>query len=222
MTPALLETILQHARRENPRESCGLLIAEGTDSLASYVPCRNLLTGDFFNLHPEDWAAAEDRGRILGVVHSHPGGEAKPSGADLQAQLSTGLPWWIVVPETGAWARFGAAQLTGRTFAWGVSDCYTLAADWFQGVPDFVREPDFWKTRDLFRGGLERAGFREVHDGPRPGDALLFAIRSGVPNHCAVYMGDGRILHHLPGRLSCQELMGRWVRDVVAVVRRAA
>ena len=64
---------------------------------------------------------------------------------------------------------------------------------------------------------------KRVEDGPLVGDALLFSIRgAGVPNHCAVYIGGGRVLHHLPGRLSREEDLGPLNRAVVAVVRRRA
>ena len=104
-----------------------------------------------------------------------------------------------------------------------MQDCYTLARDAYGHMPDFVRGPGFWKIHDLFTEGLESAGFERVEDGPQVGDALLLSIRgAGVPNHCAVYIGGGRVLHHLPGRLSREEDLGPLNRAVVAVVRRRA
>jgi proteasome lid subunit RPN8/RPN11 len=222
MTPELLGRILEHARTEAPRECCGLLIA-APDSLAEYVPCRNIAEGeDDFRIHPEDWADAEDRGHVLGVVHSHPGGPVTPSPLDLASQGSMGLPWWIVVPETSEWARFGESPAEGRVFAWGVEDCYSLVRDHFGGLPDFTRQPGFWRDRNLFMDGLSVAGFVPVQGDPEPGDGMLFAIKAEIPNHCAVYLGEGRILHHLPGRLSVAEPIGAWVHALKAVVRRVA
>jgi len=224
MTPALLELILDHARAEAPRECCGVLVWDGNNG-ANYHRCQNIADGDgHFEIHPEDWVAAEDAGLVLGVVHSHPGGAAEPSEWDQESCNRSGIPWWIVTLE-GDWRRITPADwdVRGKVFAWGLQDCYTLARDAYGHMPDFVRGPGFWTTRDLFSEGLERAGFKRVEDGPLVGDALLMMIRGGgVPNHCALYMGGGKILHHLPGRLSREEDMGPLNRAVVAVVRRTA
>jgi proteasome lid subunit RPN8/RPN11 len=222
MTPALLKLILAHASREAPRESCGLLVST-SGNLAEYVPCRNLSSLDHFQIHPEDWADCEDRGHVLGVAHSHPGqAQLEPSPWDLEGQAETGLPWYIVLPDSGAWLRFGASPQEGRVFAWGVEDCFSLVSDYYGGMVDFLREPKFWESTDLFRRGMALAGFHErgLND-PAPGDVMLFSIHgNGIPNHCAVYLGYGTILHHLPGRLSRVEPIGAWVRDLVAICRR--
>ena len=221
MTPALLESILAHHAAEAPREACGVLVWDGKDN-ATYHPCRNIAEGEErFEIHPEDWVAAEDAGPILGVVHSHPGGTAEPSELDRHRCNRSGVPWWVFAGE--AWTRITPAgwSITGRPFAWGVQDCYTLARDAFGGVPDFVRAPGFWNREDLFGENLAAAGFERVEDGPCPGDGLLLSIRGGrVINHCAVYLGAGRIAHHLPGRLSREEDLGPLNRAVVSVVRR--
>lgn len=221
MTPALLEQILDHARAEAPRESCGVLVWDGMES-AIYRHCQNIGGPDQFHIHPEDWVAAEDAGQILGVVHSHPGGTTAPSEADRDGCDRSGVPWWIVTPE-GGWARITPTgwDVRGKVFAWGVQDCYSLARDAYAHMPDFVRGPGFWRTHDLFSEGLADAGFERVDDGPQVGDALLLSIRgAGVPNHCAVYIGGGRVLHHLPRRLSREEDLGPLNRAVVAVARR--
>ena len=223
MTPVLLEAILGHARAEAPRESCGVLVWDGKND-AVYHPCRNVGELDQFEIHPEDWVAAEDADTVLGIVHSHPGGTTTPSPADVRSCSRSGVPWWVFTLD-GAWERITPAgwSVLGHPFAWGVQDCYTLARDMFPAMPDFVRAPGFWSAADLFRQGLGSASFGQVEDGPSPYDALLMSIRGqGVPNHCAVYLGSGRIAHHLPGRLSREEDLGPLARAVVATVRRVS
>lgn len=223
MTPALLEQILDHARAEAPREACGVLVWDGANG-ATYRPCLNLAgDDDHFQIDPTDWVDAEDAGTVLGVVHSHPGGTCEPSEADLRGLERSGVPWWIV-DLYGAWKRLTPPswKLLGHPFAWGIQDCYTLARDYYGGLPDFLRGPGFWTLHDLFGAGLASAGFAPC-TGPEVDDALLLSIRGGgVANHCAVYLGAGRIAHHLPGRLSREEDLGPLNRAVVAVVRRTA
>lgn len=221
MTPELLGAILEHARDAAPRECCGLLVA-APEPMAIYVPCRNIATGtDEFRIHPEDWVAAEDAGRILGVVHSHPGGKVTPSPADAMCQSGMRLPWWIVVPGTSEWKRIGASPVEGRTFAWGVEDCYSTIFDAFPNMPDFLRRPYFWRSRNLIMDGLSLSGFVPVRGNAEPGDVLIFAVGSGdVPNHLAIYQGEGNILHHALGRLSAVEPMGKLARSLIHTVRR--
>ena len=73
----------------------------------------------------------------------------------------------------------------------------------------------------LFESEPERLGFHQVEE-PRLGDVILFGVHSQRVNHCAVYMGDGRMAHHLPGRLSVVENIGAWAPKVLRTMRRAA
>ena len=58
-----LVAISAHALAEYPRECCGLIVAVGRREV--YRPCTNLETGlSQFRLAAEDWAAAEDAGRM--------------------------------------------------------------------------------------------------------------------------------------------------------------
>lgn len=217
MTPELLASVMAHARVEAPREAAGVILA--IKDQAVFVPVRNISEDpDRVVWDQVGLAAAEDRGPLVGYVHSHPGGRAVPSPADLDGQEASGLPWWIVVPETGEWCRFGAALPWGRPFAWGVQDCLTLASDILGDFPEVIRDRETFVG--LFETQAARFGFREVAD-PEPGDVLLFGVHSTRPNHCAVYLGDGRIAHHLPGRLSVAEPIGAWATKILRTMRRA-
>ena len=78
----MTDVLRAHAEQEFPRESCGVVIIQ--HGRERYWPCRNISDVDTqFSAAPEDLAAAEDAGDIVGVVHSHPNRSVCASDADL-------------------------------------------------------------------------------------------------------------------------------------------
>ena len=231
-----------HLRACYPTEGCGLVaIIKGRQR---FVPCRNSAASpaEHFRIAPQDWAAVEDSGEIVAVIHSHPDQSAAASEHDRVACEASGLPWYIVSvrpldvsligsPEPIAerecpeWTYIEPsgyeAPLVGRSYAWGVLDCYALIRDWYRRergilLPDVEREPEFWlRGVDLYGQQYSHAGFRRVADSEpiEPGDVLLFQMRSPVPNHAGVYIGDGLVLHHMVNRLSSRDVWGGYLAD---------
>jgi proteasome lid subunit RPN8/RPN11 len=81
--------IIAHARREAPRECCGLLI--GTEDLVEQAwPAANLREGEVaFLVSPADHFAAIRHARatgqlVVGAYHSHPRSPAVPSSTDIE------------------------------------------------------------------------------------------------------------------------------------------
>lgn len=233
MKSKLLAAALEHARAEAPGESCGLeVVVKGR---RRYWPCRNIATDpeEMFTICPDDYAAAEDAGEIISVIHSHPHTPPAPSQADRVACERSGLPWWIVNPNTGTFdgcqPEGYQAPLVGREYAWGVLDCWTLVRDWYARewrleLPDWPRPtPDAFEDAPMFEACFRDAGFREVSlEDAQPGDALLMALdrSDGQLNHVAVYLGDQLIIHHLRGRLSSRDLLGGYyLKQTGKVVR---
>ena len=215
---------LEHAQREFPRESCGLLIVRS--GRERYVACRNLAVGtDQFVISPEDYAMAEEQGQVVAVVHSHPNLPATPSQDDRVSCEVSALPWFIVSVPSGEWAELTpsgyVAPLVGRQWSHGVLDCYSLVRDWFnqeRGIDllDFKRHDEWWKHGDnLYLENFESAGFAVIDFlAAREGDCFLMQIGSPVPNHAAVYLGEGLILHHLQGRLSSRDVYGGYWQKI--------
>jgi proteasome lid subunit RPN8/RPN11 len=222
------DAILEHARADFPREACGLILNIKGKEL--YRPCRNIASsnGDFI-IDPLDFAKAEDEGQILQVVHSHCNQSAKPSQTDLVSCESSGFPWVIVALPSETWHEFSPsgykAPLLGRQYSHGVLDCFSFLKDWYLEnlgieLPDFDRPDEWWtKGLNLYMENYEKAGFYPV-DQPEYGDIIIMNIASKVPNHGAVYIGNGMIAHHPQGRLSCRELFGGyWAKCARVVVR---
>lgn len=225
---ALVPAVREHAARHAPRECCGLaVIVRGR---LRYFPCRNV-AAEGFAIHPDDQAAAEDAGEVVAVCHSHVFLPPEPSEADRVMCEQTVLPWLIVTHPTGEHLLLEPsgyrAPLVGRPFVHGVLDCYSLCRDYYRetlglGLPDYPRQDEWWlKGGNLYLEHFAEAGFVEIDpESLRAHDALLMQVASPVPNHAAIYLGDGLILHHCHGRLSSRDVYGGYWRKVTVKALR--
>lgn len=231
LTAALRGEILQHAKERDPQEMCGLIhVVKGKHR---YYRCANIaLTPDeHFIMDPADYAAAEDLGEIIAVVHSHPTTRPDPSPADQLSCNRTGLPWVIVNPKTEQWGYCEPCDYelpyVGRQFVFGIVDCYTLLRDWYRRewglmLDDFPRRDRFWERgENLYVDNFKSQGFRQVSlDELQRGDGILMQLGADLPNHGAIYLGDQQILHHVQGRLSSRDVYGGYYVKNTAMALR--
>jgi proteasome lid subunit RPN8/RPN11 len=222
LQPATLAAVLAHAAREAPRECCGVIV--DVEGAQQYYACRNVAQdGQQFEIHGLDFAAAEDAGRIVAIAHSHVGIPPIPSPADKAGCEASGLPWLIVNHPVGSHFMFEAtgyrAPLLGRAFVHGVHDCWALVRDALMEevgltLPDFPRREGWDRGgEDLFEQHLAAAGFVKVSGELRKYDLLVMQIGADVPNHCALYLGEGVMLHHPMRTLSRRAVFGgHWAK----------
>lgn len=247
MRKKTLTAIQAHAVECYPRECCGFVII--ADRKEQYIPCQNkAASGDDFKISAQDYANAEDKGRIVAVVHSHPDVSDRPSEGDLVSCEASKLPWYIIaVTKEGAADDINRieptgykAPLIGREFHHGTLDCYTLVRDFYARVlkidlPDFEREDNWWNNgQNLYIDNFKRAGFYQVEDGSlKFGDVILMQVRSPVANHAGIfidkvseldgeeiYLNQNAFIHHLYGYASRHEIYGgQWAELTLAVIR---
>lgn len=90
---SLVQSIIDQARAEDPNESCGLLIGDGTAAAGGralrYEPTRNAAASPYrYEIDPQDLyrltVATDDADEAFwGIVHSHTHTPAIPSPTDL-------------------------------------------------------------------------------------------------------------------------------------------
>ena len=223
--------ILAYAQACDPKEMCGLIhVVKGRKR---FYACSNIAAtpDEHFVLDPADYAAAEDLGEIVAVVHSHPTTRPVPSAADQISCNNTGLPWVIINPKTEEWGQCEPSDFelpyVGREFAFGVVDCYSLCRDWYKRemgleLDDFPRRDRFWERgENLYLNSYSSQGFRRIpFEDLAYGDAILMQLGSELPNHAAIYLGDQQILHHVQGRLSSRDVYGGYYVKNTAMVLR--
>lgn len=214
----LKEEMLKHALEFPRQEVCGLVVSYGRNKF-KLIRARNVADRPEFDfcLDPVAWLEVKPGEEVVGIYHSHPNGPPKPSPADLTSCEATGLPWYIVSPGTGDYYSFEPsgyeAPLLGRPYVHGVHDCYSIVRDWYKRemgieLDDIERENWWWEKQgvNLYVDNFEPQGFVQmIGQSPARGDAFLIQVGSSKPNHAAVYLGDGTIIHHVAGRLSCIE-----------------
>lgn len=230
LNKTLQKQILEHAEQEYPKESCGLIVKEGKTK--KYIRCINQSSDkeEEFSISGEEYVAAEDMGEILAVVHSHPDHTTVPSLRDRAVCSAMEIPWvicsWpdadirIISPED--------APLVGRQFCHGTDwDCWGLMRDYYKqklGMTFNRYEHDsFWweEGKSLYEDNYHKEGFVKVTDGSlKPHDIIIMQIRSPVPNHGAIYIGNNLILHHMFGKLSSEAVYGGYWAEHTSFILR--
>lgn len=119
---AVREAIVEHARREAPRECCGLLIGT-VGEIVEAAPARNEAErATEYRIAPDDHFAAVRRARVrglavVGAYHSHPASPPEPSPRDLADAWPDFLYVIVSLAPGGAGrgARPGPADAGGAT-----------------------------------------------------------------------------------------------------------
>jgi hypothetical protein len=117
----------------------------------------------------------------------------------------------VLIPETGSYI--------GQPYKLRTSDCTTLWTRWLDA--EFGTEyADVYKNlshRDFLawlKGGMclyfESQPFKRISDGNlQKGDCLVYSFNNRIDSHVAIYLGNERILHHLPKKLSSEDTLDR-------------
>lgn len=244
MNKKMLQEASAHAVEVYPQECCGVVLAVGRKK--EYVRIDNVAEDPTmgFRMDEMQLLAAEERGTVVTIVHSHPGASSAPSNHDKSQCENSKLPWCIlgvstdpatpdeppVVTSNTIITPVGYEMpYTGREFVFGVTDCYTLVQDFYLREFNIVlpsgngRTDKFWERgENLYMDNFEEAGFSRIATPTQKGDVILMAIRSDIVNHAGIWLGEqDHMLHHPYNHLSERTVFGGyWAENTRLYVRR--
>lgn len=231
------EVIKREGVLRYPNEACGFVINKGKKTIT--VACENVASDPslYFEISASDYSKYSDIGEIVGVWHTHPEGNSKPSDTDIKGCKDSELMWYIVgVIKEGGEFRFSALETVvpigdstpyvGRSYIPNVFDCYTLVQDYYDRefgikIGDYQNEKDWWLSgKSYFEDMFQKEGFVVVTDAPKIGDVYFIQTDSPVANHVAIHVKEDTILHHTYNRLSKHDMYyGYWEKHTVKRVR---
>lgn len=217
---AIVDQVIAHAKEVMPRECCGLVRGE------SFIPIHNISPDNgSFLMEPRAFLNAMKQGPVDAVAHSHVFLPPTASELDLSSCEASALPWLIVsIPaETHTVIRPSGfkAPLVGRSWGWGVHDCFAIIRDGYSAyagidLPDIHRDWEFWKDpHDFIRASMPQMGFVELKPTAtwRHLDVIGIKIHGKVVNHLALYLEPGNMLHQMSQRFSEKVVYGGMWRD---------
>lgn len=217
-----------------PQEACGFVLKTG-----DVVGLENIHAEPEKNFHISPLDCLKYEGKIKFVFHSHPDKELKsfsPSKADMESQMGSDVPWLLLATNTVKASRveiFGwqvvRQDFMGKNFVHGIRDCYSLIRNYYFSTKNILlkeipRENRWWETKeDVYLKSFDGVGFYEIPfdlNKIEIGDLVLFRIRPTLClNHGAIYVGNGWILHHLYGQLSCKEPIQNYKNFAEKIIR---
>jgi cell wall-associated NlpC family hydrolase len=129
--------------------------------------------------------------------------EERPSDEPVAIVKSGNDVFWDIADD-----YLASGDLYGRPFIHGVFDCFTFLRDYYYqefdiDIGDYSYEDDWWKLgKNYYLDNLNNLGLSICKPPLQEGDVILMNINSPVPNHAAIYIGDGMVAHHMGERES--------------------
>ena len=224
--------IKRHALEAVPREACGIVLRTSLETfLTVRLPNIAPLPEKSFIIEPSAFSEALKQGSIEFYYHSHPTQPAEFSEADIKACENCGYPALLYSVPEDKFVQYSPKgfifPLEGRRFVLGVFDCVTLVNDYYLEKFNVKFPLHATSLRDIQEGTSDleahiasRSLFRV--DNLKEGDILLMSLTNNAKvNHCAIYLGDGHMLHQLMNKRSCRDVYGgHWKNATIAILRR--
>lgn len=129
-------------------------------------------------------------------------------------------------------------HLLGLDFIHGEQDCYSMLQNVYKDnlgieLSNYARPDNWWIQEgfDLYRDNFKHEGFITLNFNDnlsdlQPFDVMLIAVpdprkpAAMVINHCAIYIGDGMVIHHRLGLRSERKRYTGGLRNLTCMVIR--
>jgi hypothetical protein len=131
---------------------------------------------------------------------------------ELSVEFKKEIIW---VQPNGVYTVITSTDFIGRKYELGVSDCVSLVCE-FLNDETLIEWYRTLNLRDLLRvvsisskvWFQENENFTEVFGEMLIGDCVVYNVVEAKPDtHIGVYCAPGKILHHLPEKLSCIDIL---------------
>lgn len=211
------------------REVCGLILRDG-----SIVSCDNTHEDplNHFRILTSEYAKYEPL--VAAIYHSHVNDVPNFTAPDVDLLYAICKPL-ILYSLTRNHFRIadlsGEQPLIDREFLYGVYDCYSLVADYYQQnlsiklgkYPRSSDNADWDKAEwDWIDRQFEVEGFYPVRGDIKTHDVLAMSLgdNNRTINHLGVYTGDNLFMHQLCNRKSRLDVWGHpWREYTIKVLR---
>lgn len=230
----MIDQIRQFAKEAGAKEACGFVETDGQRLRA--VQTNNLAPNPSFNFVVDVAGAymeSQKAGRLVGYWHTHPpGSPTQFSDEDKAVAESLAKPCWLYCADNDKLTVYTPTgyrpPLEGRSFIPFVQDCFALVRDYYSeklgiDIPDVERdETDYNEGHKSFGAFLASIGAVRIVGKPQKHDVLAITTRTrtGRPNHFAVYVGNGLMLHQVRGKRSGFDLWaGYWQNNTATIWR---
>ena len=210
---SIIDEAIKHVKEDWPNEACGAIINNKYERFENKAEDKS----NTFMILDDDFNRAYIKGEVQCVIHSH-NDYPMATVEDQNQQLAMDIPFGIInlvnrsVKHVMFWGeQVPIAPYKGRFFFYGGGfDCFSLVRDWWTehyGVrsPNLARDFAFWHEGvNLFESHMDSMPSYSVETSEiKPGDVLLYNINgTKYINHCAIYLENGLVLHHLYNQLS--------------------
>tara|TARA_R110001583_G_scaffold8965_3_gene42326 strand:+ start:1306 stop:2019 length:714 start_codon:yes stop_codon:yes gene_type:complete len=229
------EDIVKYAKASPGEECCGfVLLNENLEVVVE--PCINESSTpkDCFSISPSKFIDYTLTKKILGIYHSHPFSEERPSTHDIKASEESGIPYiiyslktkkkFLYYPES-----YQPVPLLQRPYVPGFYECTSLMKDYFKKELELsiVKwNKNYWLPEDdskanellskIFSKELKEINPKKV----KKHDVIVFQIKNHARFHVGMYCGKDEFMHQPAPLLSRKEVLDeRWQKKIKRVYR---
>jgi len=217
---AIREYALKEANGDSPQECCGLIL-EGPREKPELVPTKNIhiQPSHFFQIPGSAYLEAYRTRRLIAFYHSHVFSSEEFSAMDRRSSEEAGFPLFVYSIKTDKLGYYcpesAAIPLEGRRFVQGVRTCYTLVLDYYAMRKKVALKYFDFRAAKFGRAELiaafSKTGWTKIPE-PVVGCTVIISLRDH-PDHMGIYLGEGKILHHVRGELSCVQQFSEILRS---------